>query len=131
MYNIERYKDILEDLFTKDYLYRNSYDEWYRLKEYQKEIEEYIKKIFGYTLSTSNDVISLNKYSVLGDKSKGIKDFSDLDEYIILPSPVGKYATPTTIGTAAVALGLFAVAAIALGSSGATPDNLEPPTNGF
>jgi len=85
MYKIERYKDILEDLFTKDYLYRNSYDEWYRLKEYQKEIEEYIQKIFGYTLSTSNDVISLNKYSVLGDKSKGIKDFSDLDEYIILP----------------------------------------------
>lgn len=85
MYNIERYKDILEDLFTKDYLYRNSYDEWYRLKEYQKEIEEYIQNIFGYTLSTSNDVISLNKYSVLGDKSKGIKGFTNLDEYIILP----------------------------------------------
>ncbi len=85
MWNIERYKDILEELFTKDYLYRSEYDEWYRLKEYQKEIEEYIQNTFGYTLSVSNDVISLNKYSVIGDKSKGIKEFGDLDEYIMLP----------------------------------------------
>ncbi|MCS5420944.1 MULTISPECIES: DUF2398 family protein [Psychrilyobacter] len=85
MWNIERYKDILEDLFIKDYLYRSSYDEWYRLKEYQKEIEEYIQNTFGYTLCVSNDVISLNKYSVIGDKTKGIKGFSNLDEYIILP----------------------------------------------
>ena len=53
-------------------------------KEYKEEINNYFKENLSYELVITSNMAKLQKYSVIGDKTKGIEDFYSYEEYAIL-----------------------------------------------
>jgi hypothetical protein len=84
MKNFDKIKGILIELMKEEYLLRENSKNWYKLKEFKDEIYMYFKEKFGYTLVVSNNMAKLLKYSVVGDKNKGIESFEKNEEYAIL-----------------------------------------------
>ncbi len=84
MKDIEKIKSVLIELLRDDYLLRETSKNWYKLKEYKEEINNYFKKNLSYELIITSHMAKLQKYSVIGDKTKGIEDFYSYEEYAIL-----------------------------------------------
>lgn len=84
MNNFEKIQSVLIELLKEEYILRDSSKNWYRLKEYRDEVYKYFRDYFGYELIVSNNMAKIQKFSLVGEKTKGIETFSSNEEYAIL-----------------------------------------------
>ncbi len=84
MNNFEKIQSVLIELLKEEYILRDSSKNWYRLKEYRDEVYKYFRDYFGYELIVSNNIAKIQKFSLVGEKTKGIETFSSNEEYAIL-----------------------------------------------
>lgn len=75
MKDIEKIKSVLIELLRDDYLLRDTSKNWYKLKEHKEEINNYFKENLSYELVITSNMAKLQKYIVIGDKTKGIEAF--------------------------------------------------------
>jgi len=84
MKDFEKIQAVLVELLKEEYILRENSKNWYRLKEYRDEVYKYFRDYFGYELIVSNNMAKIQKFSLQGEKTKGIESFSSNEEYAIL-----------------------------------------------